>query len=547
MKKKEINKMLRENPHLRAAYRLSAVRDRVAMTFLKTPDEFKGKIEEGVNLVYSLGNSVFVNIKGDVRSGIRYNVIEPVLDELELKKYDLVMTKMLLQAAIEKPHKTEAEFRAKLKKLVTKSTKITKDRVPVEKLNEKGLFYGGKVPVTRVEFNKIHYFLIRNVIESGILVPLLMDPYIEDIHCIGLSNISLIHKKFKALITSISFGSEDELEKYVLRMAERIGRPVSISKPIADGALPDGSRINIIYSEDVSVRGPSFTIRKFSAVPLSICQLMQWGTFDTKMGAYIWLAMENGLSLFVCGETASGKTTTLNAALPFIQHSSKIYTTEDTLEVLPPHDTWQRLLTRESGPKEQHVDAFVLLKAALRSRPDYIIVGEIRGTEGAVAFQAMQTGHAVLATFHASSVRKMIQRFTGDPIRVPISFIDNLNIVVIQMAVYVGGRFLRRMLAVEEILGFDKESDAVLTRKVFYWEPDRDMFVFAGLYNSYMLEEKIAATQGYIDKTKIYDELNQRAKILDKMIDKNIMGYNEVKDTIIGYQKEGLAGLPFAL
>ena len=547
MKKKEINKMLQENPHLRAAYRLSAAKDRVAMTFLKTPNEFKGKIEDGINLVYPIGNSVFINIKGDLRTNLRYNVIEPILDELEEKKYELVMTKMLLQAAMEQPHKTEAEFRAKLKKLVKKSTRITKNRITVDKVNEKSLFYGGKIPVTRSEFNKIHYFLVRNIIESGILVPLLMDPFIEDIHCIGISNIALIHKKFKTLITNISFANEDELEKYVLRMAERIGRPVSISKPIADGALPDGSRINIIYSDDVSVRGPSFTIRKFSAVPLSVCQLMQWGTFDINMGAYIWLAMENGLSLFVCGETASGKTTTLNAALPFIQHSSKIYTTEDTLEVLPPHDTWQRLLTRESGPKEQHVDAFILLKAALRSRPDYIIVGEIRGAEGAVAFQAMQTGHAVLATFHASSVRKMVQRFTGDPIRVPISFIDNLNIVVIQMAVYVGGRFLRRMLAIEEILGFDKESDAVLTRKVFYWEPDTDTFIFAGLYNSYMLEEKIAAVQGYKDKTKIYDELNQRAKILKTMIDKGIMGYNEVKDAIIGYQKEGLTGLPFAL
>ena len=546
MKDREINKLLRENPHLRLAMKRSLRDDPWPMKILKSPDEFTGKSAEGMNIVYPLGNSVFINIIGDIKTNLRYIVIEPALDEMEAIKYELVLTKMLMMAAHEEPHKTEAEFRSKLKKLSKKSVKFTKKRVPVD-ISEKTLFYGGRVPVTKAEYKKILYTLVRNVIESGILVPLLMDPYIEDIHCIGISAISLIHKKFKTLETSISFPSEDELEKYVLRMAERIGRPVSISKPIADGALPDGSRINIIYSDDVSVKGPSFTIRKFSAVPISITQLIRWGTFNAQMAAYLWLALENGLSMFVCGETASGKTTTLNASLPFILHHSKIYSTEDTLEVLPPHATWQRLLTRESGPKEQHVDAFILLKAALRSRPDYIIVGEIRGAEGAVAFQAMQTGHAVISTFHAASVRKMVQRFTGDPINVPMSFIDNLNIVIIQMAVYVGGRFLRRMLAIEEILGYDKEMDSVLTRKVFYWDPQTDEFVFAGLYNSYMLEQKIAATQGYDDRTQIYNELNQRANILTTMIEREIIGYNEVRDTIVSYQKEGVAGLPFTL
>ena len=547
MDKREIAKQLRDNPHLMAAYRRSMAEDKVRMVIVKSLDEYKGTIDEGINVVYPLGNFVFINVKGVKATGLRYIVIEPELDEMEEKKYDLVMTRMLMLAAQEEPHKTDAEFRNKLKKLAKSATKIVKRRVPVEKIGEKALFYGRKIPVTKTEFKKILYILVRNIIESGLLVPLLMDPYIEDINCIGVSNLTLIHKKFKMVETSVSFSSEEDLDKYVLRMAERIGRPVSISKPIADGALPDGSRINIIYSDDVSVRGPSFTIRKFSAVPISITQLIRWGTFSAQMAAYLWLALENGLSMFVCGETASGKTTTLNASLPFILATSKIYSTEDTLEVLPPHTTWQRLLTRESGPKDSHVDAFLLLKAALRSRPDYIIVGEIRGAEGAVAFQAMQTGHAVIATFHASSVTKMIQRFTGDPIRVPIAFIDNLNIVVIQQAVYVGGRFLRRMTAIEEILGFDSESGSVLTRKVFYWEPSNDTFVFAGLYNSYMLEMKIAAIQGYTDRTKIYDEMDQRTKILETMLENELIGYHEVRDSIVNFQKLGVEGLPFAL
>lgn len=547
MSNRDIKKLLAENPHLQKVYVTSLRDDKKRMQFVSSLDDFKGTLEEGINVVYPLGNFVFVNIKGTKKTGLSYIVIEPSLDEMEQNKYDLIINKMLMMAAKESPHKTDAEFRNKLKKLAKACTKIVRKRVPVEKIGEKALFYGKRVPVTKVEYRKILYALVRNIIESGILVPLLMDPYIEDIHCIGVQNLTLIHKKFKAIPTSLSFGSEDDLDKYVLRMAERMGRPVSISRPIADGALPDGSRINIIYSEDVSVRGPSFTIRKFSAIPLSICQLMRWGSFSTQMGAYIWLALENGLSIFVCGETASGKTTTLNAALPFILHSSKIYTTEDTLEVLPPHQTWQRLLTRESGPVDQRVDAFLLLKAALRSRPDYIIVGEIRGKEGAIAFQAMQTGHPVIATFHAASVKKMIQRFTGDPINVPIPFMDNLNICVIQLAVYVGGKFLRRMTAIEEILGYDPESGGVLTRKVFYWEPSNDSFVFAGLYNSYMLEMKIAAIQGYKDRTKIYDELDNRKKILEAMMEKDIVGYHEVRDAVWAFQKLGMEGLPFAI
>ncbi len=261
----------------------------------------------------------------------------------------------------------------------------------------------------------------------------------------------------------------------------------------------------------------------------------------------MWICLENGQSVFFSGETASGKTTMLNACLCFVNPKSKIYTAEDTAEVQPPQPVWQQLITREDGPVDSRVDTFVLLKAALRSRPNYIIVGEIRGVEGAVAFQGMQTGHPVMATFHASAVTKMIQRLTGDPINVPVTFIDNLNIAMILSAVYRKGKFLRRCLAIEEIEGYYEEAGGVVTRAVFQWDPENDKHIFRGLNNSYILENKIATKLGYDDKRKIYQDLFLRARILNEMRSRGIEEYYEVLEVIVNFYKHGVEGLPFSV
>jgi flagellar protein FlaI len=330
-------------------------------------------------------------------------------------------------------------------------------------------------------------------------------------------------------------------------MSERMGRPASISRPIIDGALPDGSRINIIYADDVSVNGPTFTIRKFSAEPLSAAQLSGWNTVSAQEAAYLWLCLENGMSVFVCGETASGKTTLLNAIFPFIRYDQKIFSAEDTLEVQPPHAVWQQLSTREFGPEESKVDTFALLRAGLRSRPNYIIVGEIRGKEGNVAFQAMQTGIPVMATFHAASVKRMIQRFTGAPISVPITSMDNLNVAVFQAGVYRNGKLIRRTLSIEEILGYSEAMGGVMTRAVFVWNPVSDQHIFRGMNNSFILEERIAVKRGYKDKRDIYKELALRTRIIEKMVETNMTSYKTVNDILKAFQKEGVAGLPFTV
>jgi len=279
---------------------------------------------------------------------------------------------------------------------------------------------------------------------------------------------------------------------------------------------------------------------------VSITQIISWNTMSSELAAYIWLCLEHGMNMFVCGETASGKTTTLNACAAFISPDSKVYTVENTPEVTMPHDTWQHLITRESH-KDTDVTMFTLLIAALRSRPNYIIVGEIRGEEGNIAFQAMQTGHPVCSTFHAGSVRSMIQRLTGHPINVPIASIDNLNFVLIQQAVEQDGHFVRRVLSTTEIERYYDVDNKMITRQVFGWDPAHDEHRFRGLFNSYILEKKIATMLGYEDTRDIYKDLDLRKRILEKMVENKIFNYFDVWNVISKYHTEGLNALPFTV
>jgi flagellar protein FlaI len=535
---------LKNNPHLRDY--LSKVKKERG----KQP-EFHQQVSrdmfdpEGFDLLYPVGDPIFIHAYGSKRDGFFYKAVEPILTKEENNLKNQIVEHLFLKAGYEPVHRNKQEFEMMIDKLVNESIKIIKKGDPRTKktlLNPKP-----KVAVRKSELTKIRYYIKRDILESGPLEPLLRDPYIEDIHAIGIEPFFIIHKVFKTMKTNIQFRSANEADGYLRGMSERIGKPVSMARPIIDAALPDGSRLNLIYSDDVSIKGPSFTIRKFATEPLSIVQLVKWKTLSSEVAAYLWLALENGMSIFVCGETASGKTTTLNGMLPFIKHNAKIFTVEDTAEAKPPHEIWQQLLTREAVPEESRVDMFALLKAALRSRPNYIIVGEIRGREGAIAFQAMQTGHPVIATFHAATIIKMIQRFSGDPINVPIRFMDNLNIALFQMAVYQKGKTLRRVLGISEIIGYSKELGGVLTKEVFHWNPTRDVHRFRGRNNSYILENKIAMMQGLEDKRDIYKQMDLRARIIDELAVRNIVKYKEVRDIVFRFQMFGVESLPFEL
>ncbi|WP_340097856.1 type II/IV secretion system ATPase subunit [Salinibaculum salinum] len=499
------------------------------------------------NVLYPVGGPIYTHIYGDIGQDMKYYAIEPELGEEERPVFDKVRNRLLERSVTKEAPENEAQYDDRIEELLQETTRVknreTSDSGVLTRLSK--ITDVGKVELNQETYENIRYRLNRDIVGLGPLEPVMRDPANEDIHVIGRDQCFVDHSVYSMLETTVEWESKESFDQWLKNMGERIGDPVSDSDPIVDSTLPDGSRLNLIYSDDVSIQGPSLTIRQGEDIPLSIFQITKWNTLSPELSAYLWLCLENEQTVFVVGETASGKTTTLNSIMAFIPRDSKIYTAEDTAEVVPPHDTWQQLLTREGESEDTSIDMFDLVAAALRSRPDYIIVGEVRGEEGRMAFQAAQTGHPVMLTFHASDIVSMIQRFTGEPINVPETFMDVADVALFQNRVKQGDQVLRRVTSVQEIEGYSKEMDGVVTRQSFYWDPVEDEIVFQGMNNSYVLEEQIATLLGYEDTRDIYDDLQFRARIIERAIQEGILGYYEVNELIADYQRDGVEGLPF--
>jgi len=541
----ELRQHAARRPHLREhLQKFKQITGEFPLLIDEADDEFES---DRPNVLYPVGGPIYCHIYGDVGQSTKYYAIEPELAEDERVVFDKVRNRLLERSVTKPAPENEAEYDDRIEELLQETT-----RVSTASDDEGGVLSRlssladvGKVEVGEETFENIRYRLNRDIVGLGPLEPIMRDPANEDIHVIGPTQTFVDHSVYSMLETTVEWPSDEDFDQWLRNMGERIGDPVSDADPIVDSTLPDGSRLNLIYSDDVSVQGPSITIRQSEGEPLSMFQITKWGTLSPELAAYLWLCLENEQTVFVVGETASGKTTTLNAAFSFIPRDAKIYTAEDTAEVIPPHDTWQQLLTREGETEETSVDMFDLVAAALRSRPDYIIMGEVRGEEGRMAFQAAQTGHPVMLTFHASDIVSMIQRFTGDPINVPETFMDVADVALFQNRVKQGDDVLRRVTSVQEIEGYSKEMDGVVTRQAFYWDPVEDEINFQGMNNSYVLEEQIATLLGYEDTREIYDELNFRAAIIERAIQEGIVGYHEVNELIANFQRDGVEGLPF--
>jgi flagellar protein FlaI len=548
MEPEEVEELLRQHPHLRRYVDSVQHKMEIPAFFAALPREMKD--EKYPNVIYPTKGSVFIHVyrTRDMDEKI-YQSIEPVLDEVGQQKYQELLKLIVKKAPEKKSVVTDDELKEILKELIDDIIVIDEKSEKVQP-QRKGKFGKTrkieKIRATSMQKASMEYLIIKDLIGGGPLEPFMRDIYLEDIHVIAGENVHAIHKVFDMIKTNVVI-SKDEAPNFSRKLSEKMGAAVSEALPIVDGVLPDGSRGNLIYSDSVSIKGPSLTIRKFAETPISITQLINWGTLSSGIGAYLWLSLQYGRSFFVCGETASGKTTTTNAVIPFVPPDKKIYTAENTPELHVPHTVWQQLLTRESSDEEGRVDLFDLLTAALRSRPDYIIPGETRGAEGSVVFQAMQTGHPCITTFHAGSVTKVIQRFTGDPINVPKTFMDNLDFVLIQMAVERKGKRLRRVLSVDEIEGYNRAVDGVMSRTAFEWNSADDTHIFRANRNSYILEQRIAKNAGYTDPSEIYEEFDRRKHILERMVEEKIFDYYEVVQFIWTFYREGEKGLPISI
>ena len=433
-----------------------------------------------------------------------------------------------------------------------KSTLIRGLDINIEELEEKGARQYLKDRIIKISedyllnlspglMEKLFYYVERDALGFGKIDPLMKDPHIEDISCDGPGiPVFLYHRKHGSLKTSVMFETEEELSSFVIKLAQKCGKHVSIAEPMLDATMPEGSRIQLTLSTEVTTKGSTFTIRKFRVDPLTPPDLVELNTMSPEMAAYMWMAVEYGASALFAGGTASGKTSTLNAMSLFIPPGAKIVSIEETRELNLPQPNWIPGLARSGfgeviGNKlAGEIDMYDLMKAALRQRPEYIIVGEIRGKESYVLFQAMATGHTTYSTVHADSPQSLIHRLEGKPLDIPRIMMQSLDIVVIQSLVKVGGKRQRRCKLVIEIVGIDSKTKEILTNEVFRWIPERDEFAYSG--KSYVLE-RVRGNTG-ISKAELDKEFQTRIEIIRWMKNKNIKSYKDVARLVSRYYED---------
>lgn len=363
--------------------------------------------------------------------------------------------------------------------------------------------------------------LNRELLGYGPIDDPLRDPEVEDVTLDGVdAPVYVVHRRWGSIPTNIRFVSEAELDRFVVRLAERAGAHLSRFEPFADGRLPNGARLAATLGREISARGSSFAIRRFQERPWNLVDLLGSHTLSPEMAAYLWMAVLEGASTLIIGETGSGKTTTLNALLALAAPSSRVVTIEDTRELQFPHDHWVALAARSSlGPKDSsgrrsgEIDLYDLVRSALRQRPQILVVGEVRGRETFTLFQAMATGQPCHSTFHAESVASLVRRLESPPIQLPRGLLSALSIVVLQRSETIAGRRGRRIVGVTEIQGVDPVTREILATPIFSWSREDDRWSYRG--RSTLLESWARSQGRPIDS--LQGELARRARFLEAL------------------------------
>jgi flagellar protein FlaI len=381
---------------------------------------------------------------------------------------------------------------------------------------------------------KIIYYIIRDYVGYGKIDVITRDTNVEDVSCDGTAiPIFLYHREYGSIKSNVVYETDEELEGFIVSLAQRCGKTITVADPILDATLPDGSRLNATLGREITTRGSSYTIRRFKADPLTMIDLLNFNTLSAEMAAHLWLAVQYGESIIFAGGTASGKTSTMNSSSIFIPTSAKIISIEDTREVNLPHENWIAGVTRGGAEAENasDIDMYDLLRAALRQRPEYVLVGEVRGKETMTMFQAMATGHTTYSTMHADSVKSIVYRLENPPIGIPRVLLSALNLVVIHGQMRVKDKRVRRVSQIVEIIGIEPMTLEIITNQVYEWQPGGDSFKYGGHSNLY---EKIMDLE---DKTAedVLEELNNRADVIRWMQKKGIRGYVEVWEIVAEY------------
>jgi flagellar protein FlaI len=473
-----------------------------------------------INISYDLIKSdskVFasVNIKwSDADSSLIYQIVEPKLNPEERALLNQIKT-MLVE-------KLEVDFTTLRKGEATDYL--------VNKFEE--MLASMSLVVPEDKKKDLLYYIKRDFIGMGKIEPFMMDPNLEDISCDGVEvPLYIYHRNplLGSVKTNVYFETAEELDVFVNKLAQRCGKSISVASPLIGGTLPDGSRMQATLGTDIARKGSNFTIRKFSEMPLTPVNLLKLKTIDSKIAAYLWLAVEYGRTILITGGVATGKTTLLNAMSLFIKPELKIVSIEDTAELVLPHTHWVPAVARlpmseMGGKKVGEVDLFDLLKESLRQRPDYLIVGEVRGKEAYVLFQQIATGHSSLSTIHADSMERLVDRLTTPPISLPANLIEALDVIIFVVRIKYGSTYVRRIRSIYEIYGFDRKKNFPMVNEVFKWNPKNDIYEAV---NPSIVLRRISQQYG-IKEQYLQQEISRRMKVLEWMVEKNIEDYRDV-------------------
>ena len=379
------------------------------------------------------------------------------------------------------------------------------------------------------DVEKISYYIQRDYLGYGPVHAMMLDPNLEDISCNGIGiPVFVWHRKYGSLTSNVVITSKSFLRNFIRSVAARCGKHVSGAFPVLDATLPEGYRIAATLDE-VSATGASFTIRKFRERPFTIVELIRDNVIDSTLAAFFWFMIENKRTFMIIGATGSGKTTLLNALLTFIHPSMKVCTVEETREITLPIKNWVPFVARKSyaiGDTIGEVSLFDLVKVCLRYRPDYIIVGEVRGEEAYVLFQAMQSGHGGTSTMHAETLDGMLNRLTSSPMNIPKVMIPTLNFIIQIVRVKLGDMIVRRVKCLWEVRAVDDFK--MLSR----WNMAEDTFVH-DLWNSRILET--IADQHGLDVERLVKEILRRKILLDYLVENNIVEYERIAEWITSY------------
>jgi flagellar protein FlaI len=481
-------------------------------------DENQTRIPEGFEIVktYPLNPPFsYVNILyNNEKSNYLYHV-----DELKLNRDEMIIFENLYRA-IEESLESPSD---------SNSVTFEEHLSVVIKENEK-LFAN----TSNASVEKVKYYLKRDISGFGILDPLMHDVNIEDVSCSGYDQpIYVWHRNYDSIPTNVQFSSEEKLNSFVSRVVFRAGKHVSSAFPITDLALQGNHRISVLYQKEVTPKGSSFTIRKFREDPYTVVDLIKFGTISLSIAAYLWLLVENKMSFIVIGPTGSGKTTLLNAITGLVHPDYKIFSVEDVAEININHENWFTLISRSGFGLggEGEIGMYDLIKAGVRHRPDYIIVGEIRGSEAYVMFQAMATGHGGLCTMHADSLESAVKRLQQKPMDIPPAYISLMNcaLVVKRVKENSTGQSSRRVITVSEITAANTSHSA------FSWNARSDFFNES--LNESVLLKKISEATGK-DFEEILEEHQRRMRILKWMMEQDVRDYKKVSDVVGKYYRD---------